>query len=341
MLRIWIGIAAVLAVFGGVTLAQDVRLQGAGATFPNPLYQRWVTEYQKIHPETKIDYQSIGSGGGIKSLTEKTVDFAGSDAPMSKKEQETAGAPVVHIPTCAGGVVLAYNIPNLGGELRLTGPVIADIFMGKIANWNDAKIAAINPDLTLPDLAITPTYRTDGSGTNFVFTNYLATQSEAFIEHVGVGKQVKWPIGQGGKGSEGVTAVVQRTPGAIAYIEQNYAAANKIAFALVQNKAGKFVKASPETVSAASEGAVSHMKKSLAVNLWNQGGENAYPIAAFTYIIVYQDLSYLKSEAKSKALVDFFKWATTDGQRLAASMDYAPLGDGVRKLVAEAISTLK
>ncbi len=245
-------ISSIVAILAGVALG-DIKLQGAGATFPNPLYQRWVTEYQKLHPDIKIDYQSIGSGGGIKNLTDKTVDFCGSDAPMSAKEKEAAGAEVVHLPTVAGSVVLAYNLPDVGGDMKLTGPMIAEIYMGKISKWNDPRIVDLNKDLKLPDLAITPAYRTDGSGTTFVFTNYLATQSDQYIEAVGAGKQVKWPVGQGGKGNEGVTAVVQGTKGAIGYIELNYATANKIPYAQVKNKAGKFVKASPDTVSAASE----------------------------------------------------------------------------------------
>jgi len=318
----------------------EIRLQGAGATFPNPIYQRWVTEYEKMHPDIKIDYQSIGSGGGIKFLTDRTVDFAGSDAPMNRKEQEATAAPVLQIPSIAGGVAVAYNLPAFNGELKLTGPVVAEIFLGKIAKWNDAKIAAINPDTSLPDLAITPVFRTDGSGTNFVFTNYLGTQSDEFLENVGVGKQVKWPVGQGGKGSEGVTAVVQRTPGAIAYVEQSYATANRIPVVSIRNRSGKFVRPSPEAVSAAGEGALSKMRKTLAVSIWNQPGDNAYPISSFSYLIVYQDLNNLKSAERAKALVDFLKWATTDGQKMAASMDYAPLSEGVQKKVSEALSTL-
>jgi phosphate transport system substrate-binding protein len=325
----------------GASLAQgQTRIQGAGASFPNPLYQKWVVEYGKIHPDVKIDYQSIGSGGGIKGITDKTVDFAGTDAPMSKKEREAAGAEIAHLPTVAGSVVAAFNLPDFKGDLKLSGPILADIYLGKIAKWNDAKIAALNGDLKLPDLAITPVYRTDGSGTNFVFTNYLTTQSETFLKEVGPGKQVKWPLGQGGKGSEGVTAAVQSTKGSIGYVEMNYAVENKLPFALLQNKDGKFVKASPDSVAAAGEGALKAMEKSLAVDLWNQSGEAAYPIAAFTYILVYQDLSYMKDQAKAKALVDFLWWATHDGQKMAADMQYAPLSPGVQKKVEQAIGSL-
>src|SRR5947207_9858050 len=331
---------AMLALGSSVALA-DTRLLGAGATFPNPIYQRWVTEYQKPHPDVKIDYQSIGSGGGIKGITEKTVDFAGSDAPMSKKEMAAVGGEIVHIPTVAGAVVLAYNAPGFEGDLKLSGDVVAEIFMGKITKWNDPKIAALNEGAKLPDAGITPATRTDGSGTTFVFTNYLCTQSDDFKGTVGPGKQVKWPVGQGGKGNEGVTAVVQQTPGAIGYIELNYAVANKIPFALMKNKDGNFVKASTETVSAAGAGAASSMKESLAVDIWNQPGANSYPISAQTYIIVYKDLGYVKDPAKAKALVGFLKWALTDGQKLAPEMTYAPLAEPVQKKALDAVNGLK
>ena len=335
-------VAAVLAL-GASTVSADVRLQGAGATFPYPLYERWVVEYQKLHPDVKIDYQSIGSGGGIKNITEKTIDFAGSDAPMSKSEINAVGGPnkIVEVPSCAGGVVPAYNVPGVTGELKFTGQVIAEIYMGAINNWNDPKIAKLNPDVTLPNLPITPAYRTDGSGTTFVFTNYLATQSPQFRSAIGMGKQVKWPVGQGGKGNEGVAQVVQQTRGAIGYLEQNYADKNNIAYGLVQNKAGKFVKASPQAVSAAGEGAVAHMDGHiLSANIWNQDGADAYPIASFTYLIVYSDLQNIKTREQAQALVNFLWWATHDGEKLAPELDYAPLSEGVQKKVEAALKTI-
>ena len=335
--------ALVGVLFSGVALAQDVRLQGAGATFPNPLYQRWVSEFQKTHPTVKIDYQSIGSGGGIKAITEKTVHFAGSDAPLSKKEIEALGGneKVVQVPSCAGAVVPAYNLPGVTGDVKFTGEVLAEIFTGKISKWNDAKLAAINPGVALPDLAIMPAWRTDGSGTTYVFTNYLATQSEAFKGSVGTGKQVAWPVGQGGKGNEGVAAAVQQTKGAIGYIELNYALANKIAFGSVKNYAGRFVKASAEAVSAAGEGAVESLKGNvLAADIWNQKGEEAYPISSFTYLIVYRDLANVKTAAEAGALNEFLWWATHEGQSLASTMDYAPLSKGVQAKVSAALGGL-
>ena len=339
----WIKRAAVAAIVLGssVAVSAAVRLQGAGATFPNPIYQRWVNDYQRSHPGVQIDYQSIGSGGGIKAIVAKTVDFAGSDAPMSKKELQSAGGEVVHIPTVAGSVVPAYNLPGYSGDLKLSGEVLADIFTGKIRTWNDPKIAALNEGAQLPNQQITPAWRTDGSGTTFVFTSYLATQSEDFKGSIGAAKQVEWPEGQGGKGNEGVAAIVQSTPGALGYVELNYATQNKIPFASVKNAAGKFIKASPETVSAASANAVEQMKgNSLAVDIWNAKGENAYPISAFTYVIVFKDLSAVGSKAEAQALVDFLYWATHDGQQTAAEMDYAPLAEPVRQKVAETLASL-
>jgi phosphate transport system substrate-binding protein len=325
-----------LAAVGGVARAEDLRMQGAGSTFVAPLMQSWTTEYQKAHPEVKIDYQAIGSGGGIKGITEKTLDFGATDAPMSTK----AGGGVVNIPVIAGAVVVAYNLPGVNGEIKLDGETLCDIFQGKIAKWNDPKIAGLNPGVNLPDLAVTPVHRTDGSGTTYIFTNYLSSQSADFKEKIGAAKQVEWPGGQGGKGSEGVTQVVQGTPGAVAYVELAYAKENKLAFAQMKNKDGEFVKATPEATSLAGEAASKEMKDSLVAPLWNQPGKGVYPICGLVYVLVYQDLSYVKSAAKAKALVDFLSWATHDGQKLAAPLDYAPLNDAVQKKVADLLGTL-
>jgi phosphate transport system substrate-binding protein len=334
---------AVLALGASVAMG-EVRLQGTGATFPQPLYAKMVAEYQKAHPDILIDYQGIGSGGGIKAITEKTVDWCGSDAPLNKKQLEAMGGAdyVVQVPSCAGGVVPAYNVPGVSGEIKFTGPLLADIYLGKVNNWNDAGIAKINPDLKLPNLPITPAWRTDGSGTNFVWTNYLGTQSEDFKGDVGAGTSVKWPIGVGGKGNAGVAAVVQSTPGGLGYLEQAYADQNKITYGPIQNKDGKFVKASPAAVSAAGGGAVDQMKGHvLAANIWSQPGEMAYPAGSFTYLIVYKDLSTnVKTKEQAQALVDFLWWATHDGQNLAPALDYAPLAEGVQKKVEEALGQL-
>ncbi len=339
------GVATGLSVAISGAAAGEVRVTGAGATFPAPLYKKWVVEFEKAPAgkDVKIDYNSIGSGGGIKAITDKTVGFAGSDAPLSKKELEALGGAdkMVQVPSCAGGVVPAYNVPGVKADLMFTGDVLARIFQGKISKWNDKAIAELNPGVTLPDLAITPAYRSDGSGTTYVFTNYLATQSEDFKSTIGTGKQVQWPTGQGGKGNEGVSAVVQQTSGAIGYIEANYANANKIAYGSVKNIAGKFVKASPDTISAAGIAATSKFSGTvLAADIWNQPGDNSYPIAGFTYLIVYKDLSSVKSIEEAKAVAGFLTWATTRGQTLASEMDYAPLAPDVQKKVEAALATL-
>jgi phosphate transport system substrate-binding protein len=295
-----------------------------------------------VNTGAAIDYQGIGSGGGIKGITDKTIDFAGSDAPLSAKEIEKAGGAenLIEIPSCAGAVVPAYNLPGVA-DLNFSGDVLAQIFLGKITQWNDPAIAKLNPDAKLPEAAITAVYRTDGSGTNFVFTNYLATQSEDFKGTIGMGKQVKWPVGQGGKGNPGVTAIVQQTPGAIGYVEQNFADKNGITYGSVQNKAGKFVKASSESVSAAGISAVTNFKGTLlAANIWNQPGDGAYPIASFTYLIVYKDLNNLKSKEQAQALTSFLWWATHDGQKYAQELDYAPLATSVQQPVEQALGTL-
>jgi len=334
--------ALTVAAFTAVAAA-DVRIQGAGSTFVNPMMQRWVAEFQKVHPDTKIDYQSIGSGGGIKGFTEKTIDFGATDAQLNKKELEKVGGEekIVEFPIISGGVVPAYNLPGVTGEVKFSGAVLADIYLGKITKWNDPKLAELNAGVTLPDLAITPASRTDGSGTNFIFTSYLGTQSKEFVEKVGVAKQVKWPVGVGGKGNEGVTAVVQQTPGAIGYIEQAYADQNKISYGSVQNKNGKFVKCSPASVSKAGESVAGQVKGNLLVaNFWNQAGDEAYPIAGVTYIVLYKDLSNIKSKEQATQLVQFLTWAAKDGQKLASELDYAPMSDAMIEKIEAAIANL-
>lgn len=345
----------ILAMFGGPALAapaaqqpasptatQNVRLQAAGATFPQPLYDRLVVEYERRNPGVQISYQGVGSGAGIRNITDKIVAFAASDAPLSKKELEALGGAdaVIEIPTCAGGVVPAYQVPGLSKPLNFTGELIADMYMGTVSRWNDPRIAAINPGVELPDLAITPVYRSDGSGTTFVFTNYLSTQSKAFEGSVGKGKQVTWPVGIGGKGNPGVAAAVQSTPGALGYVEMNFAQSNKIPFGTVQNKEGEFVLASPDSVSAAGSAAADSLKGTrLVANLWNQPGKGVYPISAFTYIIFYKDLNNIENEEQAKAMLGFLWWVTTDAQGIAKDMLYAPLSQTVRERVGEALKS--
>jgi phosphate transport system substrate-binding protein len=318
----------------------DVQLTGAGATFPQPLYERWVQEYQNIHPDVKIDYGGGGSGKGIKDITDKVVDFAGSDAPMNKGEIAKAGGAdnLIEIPSCAGAVVPAFNLPGIT-DLNFDGPLLADIYLGKVSTWNDPRIVSLNPGVNLPSTPITCAWRTDGSGSNFVWTNYLATQSDDFKGSVGVGKQVQWPVGQGGKGNPGVTAIVQQTPGAIGYVEENYADQNNITYGSVKNKVGKYIKASPASVSAAADSAADGMSGTLlAANIWNQDGDTSYPISSQTYLIVYKDLNNIKSKEQAQGLVDFLYWAEHDGQKFNAQLGYAPLGDKVIKKIEDALS---
>lgn len=326
-------------------VAADIRLSGAGATFPESLYKRWAVEYEKVAAGVKIDYRGIGSGGGIRAISDKTVAFAASDAPLSKKEIEAAGGEgvLVELPMVAGGVVPAYNVPGLDKPLNFTGAILADIFLGKITNWNDPRLAEINPGVKLPDLTIMPAYRSDGSGTTFVWTSYLATQSEAFKDQVGVGKSVKWPAGQGGQGNPNVAAIVSQTQGAIGYIEHNFATMNKIAYGAVKNPAGRFVLASPKSIGVATASALSTPRpdKRLIANIWNSPAPDAYPVAALTYVIVYNDLRTAGGPEAAKALTDYLRWCLTDGQRLAADMDYAPLDSALREQTLSRLEQLK
>ncbi len=327
----------------GKPTAGKARLQGAGATFPAPFYKRLVVVYQDIHPGVLIDYQSIGSGGGIRAITDMTVHFCASDAPMSAKELEAVGGgeAIVEFPACAGGVVPTYNVPDVKGAIKFTGSLLADIYLGKVSKWNDPAIAKVNPDVQLPDLAITQVWRTDASGTTFIFTNYLATQSDEFKQTIGMGKQVQWRFGQGGKGNEGVTAVVQQTAGGLGYVEQSYADNNHLLCGIVQNKDGKFVKASTESISASGAGPAAKMQGNvLAADIWDQPGEKAYPIASFTYLIVYKDLKNLSDRESAQDLVSFLWWATHEGQRYAAELGYAPLAPEVQQKVEKALKSV-
>ena len=314
-------IAALALLFSANAVAGEALLiNGAGATFPYPLYSKWFYEYQKLHPELKFNYQSIGSGGGIKQITEQTVDFGASDAPLSDYEMTNLKAPIVHIPTVLGGVVLAYNNPEIGGALKLSGSVIADIFMGTVKKWNDPKIAALNPVITLPNSAILVVHRSDGSGTTYVFTDYLTKVSRAWKMKVGTNKSVSWPVGLGAKGNEGVTGLVKEMPGSIGYIELGYAMQNKIPVASLQNKSGNFVAPSIESISAAAAG--TSMPADYRVSLTDPSGVQAYPISSFTYLLIYKNQA---DPMKGKALTDFLKWAIHDGQKMAAPLYYSPL----------------
>lgn len=314
-----------------------VNLSGAGATFPYPLYSKWFDVYAQGHADTRINYQSIGSGGGIKQLQAGTVDFGASDAPLSDDEVKTMPAPVVHIPTVAGAVALAYNLPDVPGGLKLSPEVVAGLFLGEITKWNDSKITALNPQLKLPALPVAIAHRSDGSGTTYIFTNYLAAVSQTWATKVGKGKSVNWPVGIGGKGNEGVAGVLKQTPGSIGYVELAYATQNKLTYVSIKNKAGQFVAPSIESTTAAAASAEQAMQKNVRVSIVNAAGADAYPISGFTYVLLYKDQ---KDAAKGTALVDFLKWAIHDGQQQAGPLMYAPLPKAVVTLNEHTLETI-
>ena len=322
-------IAAALLLVGSVARADALLINGAGATFPFPLYSKWFSEYNKLHPDLRFNYQSIGSGGGIKQITERTVDFGASDAPML--DAEMAKAPgVEHIPTVLGAVAVVYNGAPAG--VKLTPEALADIFLGKITRWNDPKLLAIPGQPKLPDVAITVAHRSDGSGTTAVFTDYLAKVSPDWKKAVGQGKAVRWPVGLGGKGNEGVTGIAKSTPGSIGYVELAYAKQNKLTMAALKNADGVFVLPSIEGTSAAAAGV--EMPADFRVSITNAKGKNAYPIASFTYILVRKEQP---DAQKGKAIVHFLWWAIHDGQKFAAPLDYAPLPKPVVAKVEHAL----
>lgn len=319
------------------TTGDAIDLQGAGATFPFPLYSKWVAAYDSVDPRVRINYQSIGSGGGIRQIIERTVDFGASDAPMTDEELAKAPGKIVHIPTTLGAVVVSYNAPGVTA-LRLSPDVLARIFLGEIEAWNDPAIAALNPDVKLPAQAITVAYRSDGSGTTAVFTDYLARVSPAWKERVGAGKSVKFPTGLGAKGNEGVAGQLKTTPGTIGYIELAYAKQTGLAVATLQNRAGKFVDATLESISAAAGSVADDMPEDLRTSIVDAPGEGAYPIAAFTYILVYENLS---DATKGRALAQFLWWAVHEGQQLGPPLHYAPLPQPVVARVEAKLRGLK
>ncbi len=315
-------------------------LTGAGATFPNPLYSKWFNEYAN-KTGVKINYQSIGSGGGIRQLSEQTVDFGASDAPMSDAELAKAkGGAVLHIPTTLGAVVVTYNLPQVTPLLKLTGEVVADIFLGKITKWDDARIATLNPGVKLPASDILVVHRSDGSGTTYVFTDYLATVSPSWATKPGKGKEVQWPAGLGAKGNEGVAGQVKQTPGAIGYVELAYANQTQLATAQIKNQNGEFVAPSIASVTAAAAGAAAKLPAGTdyRVSVVNASGAGVYPISSFTWILLYEKQA---DPAKGKKLTDFLKWALTDGQAMAAPLDYAPLPESMRKSLVERVAAIK
>jgi phosphate transport system substrate-binding protein len=307
---------------GGGGSSSEVRLQGAGATFPNPLYQKWISEYGKAHANVKIDYQSIGSGGGIKQIQSRTVDFGASDAPMTDAELKASPAELLHVPTVLGAVVITYNLQGTPRPLRFSPDVIADIFLGKITKWNDARIKADNSDANLPANDITVVHRAESSGTSFVFTDYLAKVSADWKQKVGADKAPNWPVGQGGKGNEGVTGQIKQQPNTIGYVELAYATQNKLTVALIKNLSGNFVEPTIDNVTSAAAGSAANTPDDLRVSITNATGATAYPISSYTYILVYKDQS---DATKGKTVVDYLWWGIHDGEAFAKDLQYAPL----------------
>ncbi len=327
-------ILLVSIVFGGIGLAKDVELIGAGATFPYPLYSKMFDVYHKEYG-VKVNYQAIGSGGGIRQLINKTVDFGGSDAIMTAKESAEASAPILHIPTCAGAVVITYNLSS-NPPLRFTPDVIADIFLGKIKKWNDRRISEINPGIKLPDLNLTVVHRSDGSGTTFIFSDYLSKVSKEWKEKVGAGTSLNWPTGLGGKGNPGVAGLVQQTPGSIGYVELIYALQNKMPYGVVKNRKGNFVMA---TLAATSKAADTNLPDDMKVSLTDTDAPEGYPISGFTWILVYKDQSYRdRTEPKARELVKLLWWMTHEGQKYTQPLEYAPLS---KKAVEKAEKLIK
>jgi len=322
----------------GVAMAQTTQINGAGASFPYPIYAKWFSEYNKLHSDVEINYQSIGSGGGIRQLTAQTVFFGASDGPMNDEQIKGAPGAILHLPTVLGGVVPIYNIPGVTATLKFSGKVLADIIMGKVTRWNDPSITALNPGVKLPASDITVAHRSDGSGTTYIFVDYLSKVSPEFKDKVGVNTSVNWPVGVGGKGNEGVAGLVKQTPGSIGYVELIYAIQNKIAFGSVQSHDGEFLQASLESVTAAASGAARAMPADFRVSITNAPGKGAYPIASFTWLLFYENPT---DKARARVMVDFMKWALTDGQKYCAELGYSPLPKEVVALEMEALKRIK
>ncbi|HYM07929.1 MAG TPA: phosphate ABC transporter substrate-binding protein PstS [Terriglobales bacterium] len=320
-----------LPAFGQTTL------NGAGATFPNPMYQKWFSEYHKAHPDIEFNYQSIGSGGGIRQVLAQTVDFGASDGPMTDQQLSEAKTKILHIPTVLGAVVPAYNIPGVNTELKFTPEALAGIFLGKITSWNDPAIAKANPGVNLPNQTIIVVHRSDGSGTTYIFTDYLSKVSSDWADGPGKGTSVKWPVGLGGKGNEGVAGMIRQMQGGIGYIELIYAVQNKIDYGLVRNAAGTFIKASLESVTAAA-GSAKSMPADFRVSITNAPGKDAYPISSFTWLLIPEKS---KDAAKGKILADFLNWMVDDGQKMTADLTYAPLPENVAEKVKGAIKMVQ
>lgn len=330
-------ILLLVCVLLAVPVVGQTTLTGAGATFPYPMYSKWFSEYHKIHPEVQVNYQSIGSGGGIRQVTVGTVDFGASDMPMTDKQLQDAKMKILHIPTVLGADVPAYNVPGLSGEVKFTPEALAGIFLGKISKWNDKEITSANPGVNFPDQPIIVVHRSDGSGTTFIWTDYLSKVSPEWKSQVGADTSVKWPIGMGQKGNEGVSGMIRQLSGSIGYVELIYAVQNNISYGSVRNSAGNFVKASLDGVTAAAASAPK-MPADFRVSITNAPGKDAYPISSFTWLLIP---AQSKDAAKGKILADFLNWMVADGQKMTSALSYAPLPDNVVAKVKDAIKQVK
>jgi phosphate transport system substrate-binding protein len=313
----------------------SIRINGAGATFPLPIYSKWFSEYNKLHPNVEINYQSIGSGGGIRQLLERTVFFGATDQPMTDEMLAKAPGPVLHLPTVLGAVVPIYNIEGLNTQIKFTGPILADVFLGKITKWNDPALAKINPGTALPSGDITVVHRSDGSGTTFVWADYLSKVSPEWKQKVGANSSLNWPVGVGGKGNEGVAGLVRQSPASIGYVELVYALQNKISYGAVQNQNGEFINPDVSSVTAAAAGAMGTMPKDFRVSITNSPGQGAYPISSFTWILLYENPD---DKNQARVMNDFMAWAFSSGQPMAETLGYARLPDA---LIAQEIEQLK
>ena len=331
----YLQLAVCIVVLSAIASAQTT-INGAGATFPYPMYSKWFSEYNKQKPDVRINYQSIGSGGGIQQLLAGTVDFGASDGPMTDAQLEKAKGKILHVPAVLGAVVPAYNIPDVKQELKFTPQVLADIFLGKITNWNDKAIASANPGVSFPNQPIVVVHRSDGSGTTYIFTDYLSKVSSEWKNNVGKGTSVKWPLGLGGKGNEGVAGVVRQMPGALGYVELIYAVQNKITSGSVKNASGNFVKASLESTTAAAASA--SMPADFRVSITNAPGKEAYPISSFTWLLIPEQS---KDANKGKMISEFLNWMLGPGQEMTKQLTYAPLPPPVIEKVRAAVKTVR
>jgi phosphate transport system substrate-binding protein len=331
-------VALLYVCLASMATAQTVQINGAGATFPYPIYSKWFSEYNRMHPDVQINYQSIGSGGGIRQLSAQTVFFGASDGPMTNDQIYAAGVSILHLPTVLGGVVPVYNVPGVNAELRFTGRLLADIFLGRITKWSDPAIRSLNPGVSLPNDDITVVHRSDGSGTSYIWCDYLSKVSPDYKKTVGVATSLNWPVGVGAKGNEGVAGLVKQTPGAIGYVELIYALQSRIAYGSVQNAAGEFVRATTQTVSNAAATAVKNMPADFRVSITNAPGNDVYPISSFTWLLFNINP---KDKLRARTMVEFAKWALTDGQKFAVELGYAPLPKAVVALELQALGRVR